>query len=89
MSGTPEPENSIEEDIAEDHSENNSFFFHEEKHLELFYIASFLLLSFLVFHILKRNMETSRKRSKILQELKTLRKDTGETVGVLRQISLH
>ena len=88
MSGTPEAENSIEEDIAEDHSENNSFFF-EEKHLELFYIASFFLLSFLVFHILKRNMETSRKRSKILQELKTLRKDTGETVGVLRQISLH
>ena len=80
-------------DVAEE-TVSDSFFFHEEKHLELFYIASFLFLSFLVFHIVKKNVENGRKRSKILQDIQRMRRETGETdrsstLGVLRQISLH
>jgi len=92
-SGTPE--DSPDDDIDGSDYQNNFLFFREEEHLELFYLASFLFLSFLLYHIMKKNLQNSRKRGRILQEIQRMRKETGAlekyqpTVGVLRQISFH
>ena len=87
--------NSIEDIKDDENPQNNFLLFHEETHLELFYIASFLLLLFLTYHIVKRNIEHSRRKAKILQELQRqqttnrLDNNASPTIGVLRQISLH
>ena len=92
-SGTSE--DSTEDDIDGSDNQSSLIFFREEEHLELFYLASFLFLSFLLYHIMKKNVENSRKRARVLQELQKMRRETGElekshpTLGVLRQISFH
>ena len=83
------------DDLEGSDYQNNLLFFREEEHLELFYLASFLFLSFLLYHIMKKTVENSRKRARLLQELQKRRVETGEqgksqpTLGVLRQISFH
>ena len=67
-------------------------FFGEETHLEYFYIASFLFLSYLIVILVKQSIRISRKRAVLLQKLKKLQPEAGSinsNQAVLRQISFH
>ena len=61
----------------------------EEQHLELFYIVSFLFLTFLIINITKKNVELSRRRANIIDSLKKMKVDKNGETGVMRQISFH
>ena len=74
----------------EDEDFNILNLFQEEQHLELFYIVSFLFLTFLIINITKKNVELSRRRANIIESLKKMKVDkNGESSGVMRQISFH
>ena len=74
----------------EDEDFNILNLFQEEQHLELFYIVSFLFLTFLIINITKKNVELSRRRASIIDSLKKMKVDkNGESSGVMRQISFH
>ena len=42
---------------------------YEEDHLELFYLASSILLCAMVFHIVKKNLSYSRKKATFLERI--------------------
>ena len=73
----------------EDEDFNILNLFQEEQHLELFYIVSFLFLTFLIINITKKNVELSRRRASIIESLKKMKVDKNEETGVMRQISFH
>ena len=73
----------------EDEDFNILNLFQEEQHLELFYIVSFLFLTFLIINITKKNVELSRRRANIIESLKKMKVDKNGETGVMRQISFH
>ena len=73
----------------EDEDFNILNLFQEEQHLELFYIVSFLFLTFLIINITKKNVELSRRRASIIESLKKMKVDKNGETGVMRQISFH
>ena len=64
---SPEPEDQLEvpdlapEPVAADHP--------EEEHLELFYLASFLLLIFMIFHIVRKHLADSQRKTSWLANM--------------------
>ena len=67
---------------------------HEEQHLEYFYIVSFMFLVFLIVIIIKQNIESSRRKAILLQNLRKLKLEHNDNSdlansGIMRQISFH
>lgn len=90
-------EEPLDEILEEKYNSEDIGFFEipEEEHLELFYIASFLFLSFLIVIIFKRNLNYSKKKALFLSNIKKIKLQqeltnlSTENPGFMRLNSYH